>query len=139
MYNRPSTLTEGEVPNGEAPTTSAEAEVPAAPPTKIQVTTPAGTRVLTLDKVATRTHLMPPAEPPGEVCAGTRVPTTTDAPPGVGFLNHEAKAHAKAPGEGRAEAHTGVGVPANEAKTPATPMEAEVPTIPAEIETTSLL
>ena len=56
-----------------------------------------------------RTHLKPPAGPPGEVLAGVKVPTTIEDP-------------------------TGSGDPANEAKAPSTPTEAEAPTVPADSE-----
>ena len=48
--------TEGEAPLREAPAASLD---------EIQVSTPAGPRVLTLDEAATRRLLRPPAEPPG--------------------------------------------------------------------------
>ena len=89
----------GEALPGEPPT-------PAAPTEAEGHTVP--TKVKTPTAEWTEFQALPPAEPPGEVAAGVKLPITT-------------------------EDHTGIGDPAKETKAPASPTEAEDPIDPAEV------
>ena len=65
----------------------------------------------------------PLPSPPEEVRVGTRMPTTTEAPPGVGVPTNEVKDHATP----------------TKAKAPTIPIEIKLPTTPAEGKSPPLL